>query len=391
MEALTRPIFLIPLISLLGYALGELRLGKFKLGVSATLFVGMGFGWYLRARVLGPEAPLVDRAYFDFLLMLFMVSTGLLAARDVAKVFRGEGQKLLLLTLVTVGAGAASVAAFFLLIPALDLEGMAGVFTGAITSSPGLAIALEAAGRSGSGTGVAAVGLGYALTYPFSVVIVVLSMRLLPRLFSIPVSSTAGRIRRSRADHAQADAEVEHLNGLDMAAFALTAVVGYLLGLVAIPLGTLGSISLQTPGGMLVAGLLLGNLGRVGRLNFAMSPASLSAIQQIPVVFIFSYVGLTYGYDAVVALGGPAAVLVLVGMLCTTFTVLAGFTFGRYVLKMDWVILSGAICGSMTSTPGLGAAMEDTGSTLTAGAYGSTYPVGLLAKVLVVLLLYTWI
>jgi putative transport protein len=389
-EALTKPIFLIPLISLLGYALGEVRLGNFKLGVSATLFVGMGFGWYLNSRILGPEAVLIDRAYFDFLLMLFMVSTGLLASRDVARVFRGEGKKLLALTLVTVGAGALSVVAFFLLIPSLDLEGLAGVFTGAITSSPGLAIALEAAGRVVSPTAVAAVGLGYALTYPFSVVIVVLSMGLLPRLFSLPVAAPETESRR-KVQPRQGDENVEELKGLDMAAFAFTAVVGYLLGQVAFPLGTLGNISLQTPGGMLVAGLLLGNLRRIGPLNFAMSQVSLSSIQQIPVVFIFSYVGLTYGYDAVQALSGPAVLLVLVGVLCTLFTVMAGFLVGRFLLKLDWVILSGAICGSMTSTPGLGAALESTGSSLTAGAYGSTYPIGLLAKVLVVLLLYTWI
>jgi putative transport protein len=390
MEALTQPIFLIPLVSLLGFVLGEVRLGKFKLGVSATLFVGMGFGWYLNARVLGSETVLVDRAYFDFLLMLFMVSTGLLAARDVAKVFRGEGQKLLLLTLVTVGAGVISVIAFFRLIPSLDVESIAGVFTGAITSSPGLAIALEAAGRTASPTAVGAVGLGYALTYPFSVVIVVLSMGLLPRIFSLSaVAATNTGAKRRRLD--QTEGEVEHLRGLDMAAFAFTAVAGYLLGQLAFPLGNLGSISLQTPGGMLVAGLLLGNLKRLGPLNFAMSQASLSAIQQIPVIFIFSYVGLTYGYDAVQALGGPAVLLVLVGLLSTSVTVMTGFFFGRYVLKLDWVILSGAICGSMTSTPGLGAALESTGSSLTAGAYGSTYPVGLLAKVLVVLLLYAWL
>lgn len=391
MDVLTRPIFLIVLVSLLGYALGEIRMRNFKLGVSAILFVGIGIGWYLNARVVGPEALLVDRAYFDFLLMLFMVSTGLLAARDVAKVFRGDGQKLLLLTLVIVSTGALSVLLFFSLVPWLDFEGFAGVFTGAITSSPGLAIALEAAGRSASNTAVAAVGLGYALTYPFSVVVVVLAMGLLPRVFDIGDMGKGGNVVQPPRRSSIIEEESVRLRGLDMAAFTFVAVVGYLLGQVSVPLGTLGRISLQTPGGMLVAALLLGNLQTLGPLHFRMSQASLSAVQQIPVVFIFSYVGLTYGYDAVQALSGPAVILVLVGLICTVLTVMAGFLFGRYVLKLDWVILSGAICGGMTSTPGLGAALENTKSSLTAGAYGSTYPIGLLAKVLVVLLIYAWL
>ncbi|MEA3422586.1 MAG: hypothetical protein U9Q80_02065 [Bacillota bacterium] len=35
-----------------------------------------------------------------------------------------------------------------------------------------------------------------------------------------------------------------------------------------------------------------------------------------------------------------------------------GFVIGRYVVKISWIMLSGAICGWMTSTPGLGVAVE---------------------------------
>jgi putative transport protein len=79
--------------------------------------------------------------------------------------------------------------------------------------------------------------------------------------------------------------------------------------------------------------------------------------------------------------------LIVVGMATTAVSLLVGFLFGRYVLQINWVLLSGAICGAMTSTPGLGAAIDATGRNEAAGGYGATYPLGLLCKVVLVLLL----
>lgn len=87
-------------------------------------------------------------------------------------------------------------------------------------------------------------------------------------------------------------------------------------------------------------------------------------------------------------MAGPNALLVVVGMATTAASLLAGFIVGRYLLGLNWVLLSGAICGAMTSTPGLGAAIDATGCNEAAGGYGATYPIGLLCKVVLVLLLH---
>ncbi len=57
----------------------------------------------------------------------------------------------------------------------------------------------------------------------------------------------------------------------------------------------------------------------------------------------------------------------------------SGYLFGRYILKLNWMLLAGALCGTMTSTPGLGAAVE--------AGYGAVYPVALLSMVLFTILL----
>ena len=66
---------------------------------------------------------------------------------------------------------------------------------------------------------------------------------------------------------------------------------------------------------------------------------------------------------------------------------LVGFIIGRYVFKLNWVVLSGAICGGMTSTPGLGAAVDAQESDDPASGYGATYPFALLCMIIFTIIL----
>ncbi|HBF8938943.1 TPA: hypothetical protein KO175_002879, partial [Clostridioides difficile] len=65
-----------------------------------------------------------------------------------------------------------------------------------------------------------------------------------------------------------------------------------------------------------------------------------------------------------------------------------GFLVGKYVFKLNWILLSGAVCGGMTSTPGLGAAVDALDSDDPAAGYGATYPFALLTKVILVIVLH---
>jgi putative transport protein len=66
---------------------------------------------------------------------------------------------------------------------------------------------------------------------------------------------------------------------------------------------------------------------------------------------------------------------------------ITGFLVGRYLFKINWVMLSGAICGGMTSTPGLGAAIDAIGCDDPAAGYGAVYPFALLGMVVFSILL----
>ena len=407
MELLVNPLFLLNLAVLAGFFIGKIEIARFRLGISGILFAGMILSFLVFSLVAAPYSAdyvagipvpefaqrilgrgLVDKAYFDFFLLLFVASVGLLAARDVAQVFRGNGLKFAILAGVITLAGATTVTLLFLMFPGLERLAIAGVYTGALTSSPGLGVALETVGSlfadpvsPAARAAQASVGMGYAAAYPFSVITVILGMRLLPRLFRIDMPEEVRRLGQELDQAGGTDQGQEQ--GFDMAAFALVCIIGFLIGRVSI-----GRISLETTGGVLVTALVLGAAGRIGPLRFRMSTETLNVVKQIALAYFLAYVGLNFGHQAIAALTGPSALLALVGMATTASSLLAGFLFGRCVLKMNWILLAGGVCGGMTSTPGLGAAIDTTGRNEAAGGYGSTYPLGLLFKVMLVLLMY---
>lgn len=412
MELLTNPLFLMCLVIAAGLLVGQISIGRFKLGVSGVLFTGIAASYAVYARLVNPyraawirgetvpdaaqrilSRGLVDKAYFDLFLLLFVATVGLLAAKDVGKVFRGYGVRFLVLAAVITSTGAAVVMLLLALLPAVDRLAATGVYTGALTSSPGLGVALEAVAALAAGSSIsvsdaqASVGLGYAVAYPFSVMIVITGIQLLPKLLRIDVEDEAKRLRADLSAQSGGNTGSAGEGSVDYLAFMVVCLVGFLLGKLALPLGGVGKVSLETTGGVLVAALVLGGLGQVGPLNFTMCQRSLGVVKEIALLFFLAYVGLNYGHQAVAAISGPNILLVFVGAACTASSLLIGALVGRYLLKMNWVLLAGAICGGMTSTPGLGAAIDSTGCNEVAGGYGSTYPIGLLCKVMLVLLM----
>jgi putative transport protein len=115
----------------------------------------------------------------------------------------------------------------------------------------------------------------------------------------------------------------------------------------------------------------------------------LGVIREVSLAFFLAIVGLRYGFAVVDALAGPGAFLGLVALVVGVVAMMVGYIIGRYVFKINWIMLSGAICGGMTSTPGLGAAVEAVGSDDPAAGYGATYPFALLGMVIFTIILHS--
>lgn len=184
MDLLNNAIFLLLVIVILGEALGHVRLKAFSLGSSAVIFVALTFGHF------GYSLP----GEFQTLgLVLFIYSVGLQAGPGFLSSFKSEGFKLSLgaLTIVFVGFLMTLICCWVF---NFDLGIGAGLFAGALTSTPGLAVAVEAAEKSHAPA-------AYGLTYCFGVIGVILFIKLLPKFFNINLAEEEQALHRELTEN----------------------------------------------------------------------------------------------------------------------------------------------------------------------------------------------
>ena len=148
----------------------------------------------------------------------------------------------------------------------------------------------------------------------------------------------------------------------DMLTFAFGITVGVLLGLLSITVGGV-SLGLGSAGGLLAAGLVVG-LMRSIRPTFGRLPAATRwFLMEFGLLLFMAGVGLRAGKDIVETFLSAGPMLIAAGVVVTTVPVLVGYLFGRKVLKIEPVLLFGAVTGAMTSGAALsivnGAAKSD--------------------------------
>lgn len=445
------PIVLISFCVFLGIMVGNVKLGRFNFSTSGSMFVGIGVGWLITKYIqtISPNSEfyglsqqildkeIVDKRFFDLFLVLFIASVGLLAARDVGRVIKKYGLKFIILGFLITFVGAATTYGFSLLYTVENPYLYTGVYTGALTSSPGLGAALESVrvhsaelaegfsqlnesertrilhivGYEGgfdtnpsfllseeekailTKNSEAAVGTGYAVGYPFGVIIVIFAMNFFPIIFKIDAHkeklslikelNDEEEIQKNKKNNVRKMREVY----FDLSAFSLVCLAGYFLGILKITLPSLGDLSLGSTGGVLIAALILGYIGNIGPFCFRMDNRVLGTIRIISLAYFFAVIGLNYGYRVIDSLSGPGIYLVFSSLFIGSIAMITGFLVGRYLFKINWIMLSGAICGGMTSTPGLGSAIDAVGCDDPAAGYGAVYPFALLGMVVFSILL----
>ena len=181
------------------------------------------------------------------------------------------------------------------------------------------------------------------------------------------------------------------LDPLGLAAFALTAILGILLGKIQIPLFGV-KVSLGVSGGPLFAGLFIGYFGRVGPLSLQTPPATLELMREVGLILFLVSTGLEAGAGFVEVLLANGWQLFAWGALMTLVPLFLGFAAAYWLFRLDICTALGAMCGSMTSTPSLGTLLnmlsEDKKAVDAATvAYAGTYPVALIVIVIFMRLL----
>ena len=165
----------------IGMTIGAISFRNLKLGVSGVLFASLVFG-----QIGFTIEPKVLDFLRNFALIIFMYAMGLQVGPGFGASLRAEGVRLNTLTLCVIVLGAAMTAAIARWIPTSMGPGL---FSGAFTTTPGLAAAQEAMRGSRSiyddASAPARTGLAYSITYPFGVVgpmFVVVALRVMFRV-----------------------------------------------------------------------------------------------------------------------------------------------------------------------------------------------------------------
>lgn len=356
---------LIFLICALGYLIGRVEIKGISLGTSGVLLVALIFGHF------GLVVPSVVKTLG---LVLFVGSVGVIAGPVFFKNFKKGAIQYVVLGIITILIGAVCCGLtikVFQIPTALSV----GMLNGALTSTPGLAAALEATGDSTA-------SVGYGIAYPFGVVGVVLFVQLMPRILHTDVSAEMQEMK-AMAKEAESipDAPIS-IDTMGFFAFSVAIVLGVLLGNIKVPLGGGATFSLGTSGGPLITGLLIGHFGHVGKLSLHPPKSTLNVMREFGLAMFLLGAGTEAGQGFVDVLKEYGFGLFLLGAAMTLLPMLVVIFVAKKLMHMTTMNSLGSICGGMTSTPALGTLIAVAGSDAVAVSYAATYPVALIMVVL---------
>ena len=390
-------------IAAIGYAFGRIQIKGVGLGDAAVFIVALLFGALLyeplveqltlstaNAEVTVNYTSNALKIVESLGLILFVTSVGFIAGPKFFGNLKRNFKSYVVLGLTIIIMGGLSAVGCIYLGRALgetDYEGftamVVGLLSGSLTSTP----AFSAAKATVAPQYEALVSVGHGIAYIFGVVGVVLFVQLVPKISKANMEEE--RAKLTSAD-AGAEAKKEEKTGLieldefGLGAFALAAVIGTFVGMIKIPLSSKGlsgtTFALTTTGGCLMTALVFGHFRSVGKISIMPKQATLKVFRELGLMLFLIGAGIPGGADFVKHFD---VMYFVYGAIMTIVPMIVGFLFAKYVLKLSLLNNLGSITGGMTSTPALGTLINTAGTEEVASAYAATYPIALIAVVLV--------
>ncbi len=161
----------------------------------------------------------------------------------------------------------------------------------------------------------------------------------------------------------------------DMIFVGLGILLGGLIGLLSVTVFGV-SITLTTSGGALVMGLIFGWLRsktpKIGRIP----DAALWIFDTVGLTAFIGIIGITAGPSFISGLEKSGLGLLFAGIVVAVVPHIIGLFIGKYLLKINPIILLGAQCGAGTTTAGLKAIQDSSGSKMPVLGYTVPYALG---------------
>ena len=392
LQTVTFLMFSIFAVGAVGFAVGRITIKGVSLGAAGVFIIALVYGCLFYPN-LAKQFAVQDVTYVNDLLktvenlglILFVTSVGFIAGPKFAANFKKNYKSYVLLGPILVLSGAV-VAVLCILIgrnftslPREELTAiMTGVLSGAMTSTPAFSAAKEAAGAELESL----VSVGYGIAYLFGVVGIVLFVQLTPKLAKADMEKERALLTDEKIKRRAMPEGLSQTDRYEFLPFCFAAALGVLLGSFKI-----GTFSLTTTGGCLLTGLLFGHFGRIGKISLLPKPETLKAMRELGLFFFLIGAGIASG-EKFVRYFDP--LFFVYGAFITVLPLIVGYFFARKVMKLPLLNALGSITGGRTSTPALGTLIQVAGTEDVANAYAATYPIAMIAIVIVSQLILRW-
>ena len=161
----------------------------------------------------------------------------------------------------------------------------------------------------------------------------------------------------------------------DMVFVGTGIVLGGFVGLLSVTIGNI-PLTLTASGGALIMGLVFGWLRSVYPFFGRIPEAAIWIFDTVGLCTFIGVVGLSAGPSFVAGLQKTGMSLVLVGLVAALLPHTIGILFGRFVLRMEQLIVLGACAGAGTITAALRALQDEARSSIPALGYTVPYAIG---------------
>ena len=410
----TIPILLFVVFATLavGYALGRIKIKGISLGDAGVFIIALLFGallftansYEVNGKTIteifytGPWSTTGSYDFSDALtllesfgLILFITSVGFIAGPKFFGNFKRNFKSYVLLGLVVILAGGLAAAACIGMGEVVGYGGtiesqdefvamIVGILSGALTSTPAFSAAKSTAPEYQS-----SIAVGHGIAYIFGVIGVVLFVQLIPKMTKANMEEERAKlVVKEEGEKKSFVGKLFEIDHMGIAAFSLAAILGTLIGQIKIPLSGAGlngtCFSLTTTGGCLLTSLVMGHFTRIGKVSIMPAQSTLKLFRELGLVLFLVGAGIPGGAEFIEKFD---VIYFVYGIFMTIVPMIIGYLFAKYVLKLSLLNNLGSLTGGMTSTPALGTLIGTAGTEDVAAAYAATYPIALIAVVLV--------
>ncbi|MBE6773918.1 MAG: permease [Ruminococcaceae bacterium] len=396
-------LFVVFAVLMFGYLLGRITIKGISLGDAGVFIIALVVGaLFFGVNESGELLFDFSSKPYDFNsglslveslgLVLFVTSVGFIAGPKFFGNFKRNFKSYVLLGIIIILAGGLAAAGCIGLGEVIGYGGsiteqdgfvamIVGLLSGSLTSTP----AFSAAKATVAPEFQSLVSVGHGIAYIFGVIGVVLFVQLIPKLTKADMDEERAKlVIKEEGEKKAFKGKLFDIDHMGIAAFSLAAILGTVIGQIKIPLSSQGlsgtCFSLTTTGGCLLVSLILGHFSRIGRVNIMPAQSTLKLFRELGLVLFLVGAGIPGGAEFVENFD---VMYFVYGIIMTFVPLIIGYLFARYVLKLSLLNNLGSITGGMTSTPALGTLISTAGTEDVAAAYAATYPIALIAVVLV--------